>query len=163
MFAYFIRSGLYMSSAIYLTRAQHILSLLIPRCAIFLACLATFGCVEVAPDRGVVYGSPDRAQRTGIREVLVTVQVVDKNKRALPNINVTAETQRGKDSGTTNSKGEALLHTEVAQFERVDFFFESGGSTSSYTVESMPKGLDSFRAVFQMTAHDGIQLVSTEY
>ncbi len=125
--------------------------------------LAFSACVEVAPDRGVVYGSPDRAERTGIREVLVTAQVLDEQGRALPQVSVSAETRRGLDSGISNTKGELLLHCEVAGFERVDFFFERNGRIASYSIESMPQGLDSFRAVFKFTSENSVQLVSTEY
>lgn len=128
------------------------------------ALLLTFSaCVEVAPDRGVVYGSPDRAERTGVREVLVTAQILDQTGRPLPDVSVSAETKRGIDSGITNSRGELLLQCDVAGYERVDFFFEHKGSIRSYSLESMPQGLDAFKAVFKFTKRDGVQLISTEH
>lgn len=130
---------------------------------IILCCSFAFvACIEVASDRGVVYDSPDRVERTGTRELLVTAQVLNQHGHAIPGVTIAAETVRGKDSGITNSSGKALLHVELAHEERVDFFF-SGAAKGSVTVETLPAGLDALSIIFSMDRSGKLRVSQTEY
>jgi hypothetical protein len=132
----------------------------------FLICctlLTGVSCVEVAPYRGVVYDSPDRIGRTGIREVLFEIQLLGTKGVPLSNVTVVAETKRGTDTSVTNSAGKAILHIESAQYERVEFFFSTREGSWSDTLENVPPGIDSFKAVFVLNKENRIKLKSLEY
>ncbi|MCB0325630.1 MAG: hypothetical protein KDD69_18740 [Bdellovibrionales bacterium] len=121
------------------------------------------GCVETAHDRGVIYKSPDRIERTGIQSTRITVKLIDERGMTVPSVDVSAATERSKDSDITNSSGQAVVNVEVAEGESVDFYFRGPNLEWTESLVSVPPGVETLKAIFKVRQNRTITLVALEF
>ncbi len=153
-----------------MTLKNNTVTFLISRALLLSFILCTLqACHNDTPPPGLTYGSPERIERVGMRDVLLKVSLIDTAGQAVGAVSVFAEAPKGTDTDTTNIDGKAVIKMGLREDDSVEFHFRSVEPSEQHnidwttTVNDLPKEETEIRLIFKADTGGKVQLMALEY
>jgi hypothetical protein len=134
-----------------------------------LLCLSLQACHNNTPPPGLTYGSPERLDRVGMRDVLLNISLVSHTGQAIGNVGIFAEAPKETDRDTTNIDGKAVINIGLREDDSIEFHFRSAEPSATQnidwttTVNGLPKEESQLKLIFTADKLGKISLTALEY